>query len=144
MLPRRGCFYRNQFLSKLISDLINEFHSVDEIECEIDGDFELFIMSIKIDEFGEYDSSESILPISYIEVDSEKEECLFHFGSSDTMTIASTVEKIKAIDSNYLLCSAEEKTIDNALVRIDNPIIGFGENIEQKRFFLVFQTYECH
>ena len=127
-------------MSKLIIDLVNEFQSLDEIT----DDFELFIMSIKIDEFGEYDSAETILPVSHIEVDSNKEECLFHFGSSDAMDIVTTLEKIKSIDTNYLLCSAEEKTFDGATVRVDNPIIGFGENIEQKRFFLVFQTYELH
>ena len=129
-------------MSKLISNLVNEFQTLDEIQ----DDFELFIMSIKIDEFGEYDSAETILPVSHLNVDIEKEECLFHFGSSETeaMTIASTVEKIKEIDSSFLLCAAEEMTVDGKAVRLDNPIIGFGENIEQKRFFLVFQTYEIH
>ena len=129
-------------MSKLISDLINEFQTIDEIQ----DDFELFIMSIKIDESGEYDSSNSILPVSRIEIDSENEECLFYYGShnSDAITVATTADKIKAITPKFLLCSAEEKTVEDKMLRLDNPIIGFGENVEQKRFFLVFQTYELH
>ena len=129
-------------MSKLISDLINEFQTIDEIQ----DDFELFIMSIKIDESGEYDSSESILPVNRIEIDSENEECLFYFGThdSDAITVATTADKIKTITPNFLLCSAEEKTVEDKTLRLDNPIIGFGENVEQKRFFLVFQTYELH
>ena len=127
-------------MSKLIKDLENELDSLDEIE----DNFELFIMSIKIDEFDEYSSAETIQAVSHIEVDESTQECLFHLGSSDAMNILNTIDKISSIDSDYALCSAEEKTIDDALVRVDNPIIGFGENIEQKRFFIVFQTYELH
>ena len=142
-------------MSKYVVDLVDEFHSLVEVE----DDFELFMMSIKIDDSGEVTSTESIEPVSHIEIDHEHEECLLHISpNGKAISIRKVIKEISSINSDYFLCSAEENTIDglndskiegsndnevdDSNVRVDNSIIGFGENIEQRRFFVVCQAFE--
>ena len=130
-------------MSKLVIDLVDEFKSLDEVE----DDFELFIMSIKIDDNGEIESTASVEPVSKIVIDDDNQECLFHSVASDNlqtdkaMNIATTIDQISSINPEYALGFADEKPIDDSGVSIDNPIIGFGENIEQRKFFIVCQSF---
>ena len=126
-------------MSKLINDLITEFHSLDEIE----DSFGFYIMWIQLDDEGEITSSDSLKPVSHIEIDKEDQACLFHFTENgEAMNIAEAIEVINSENSEYALFSAEETTLDDEHVRIDNPIIGFGENVEQRCFFIVCQDYK--
>ena len=125
-------------MSKLVIDLIDEFHSLDEVE----DDFEVFIMSIKIDDNGEIESTASVEPVSKIVIDDENHECLFHSVATDqAMSIASAIEQISSVNPEFALGFAEEKRIDDSGLRADKPIIGFGENTEQRKFFIVCQSF---
>jgi len=125
-------------LSKLVIDLVDEFKSLDEVE----EDFDLFIMSIKIDDEGEIESTASIEPVSKIVIDDENHECLFHSITTDkAMNMANVIDELVSVNTEYALGFAEENTIDDSYERIDNPIIGFGENIEQRKFFIVCQAF---
>lgn len=124
-------------MSKLARDVVNEFHSLDVIE----DDFELFVLSVKINDYGEIISTESIEPVSRVESDNENQECLLHISpSGEPLKICEAVGRIGVLNPDYALCAAQEETIDNSWVRIDNPIIGFGENLDLKRFFVVCQA----
>lgn len=132
-------------MSKLVSDLVEEFHSIDEIE----DDFEFFIMSIVIDDDGEIESTPTLTPVSHIEVDETHQECLFHSDAEKkTITISDAIKEVSSLDSEFQLVSTENNiiaassTVDDSTTRTDNPIIGFGENIEKRQFFLVCQTFE--
>lgn len=124
-------------MSKYVGCIINE---LDESEV-IGNDFELFVISLAIDDSGEIISTESIEPITKIGFDIESEECLFYVQpGKDAIRISEAYAEIETMDSSFLLVSASEQEIDDAWVRIDNPIIGFGENIDEKRFFIVCEA----
>ena len=131
-------FFRNHDLSKLVSDLVEELQTLDEV----DDEFKCFVLSIKIDDEGEITSTESTEPLVSLKADNENQECLFYFeATGKALTVAKVKQELSAIDTDYFICSAEEKTIDDSFVRIDSPIIGFGENIDLKKFFLVCEVY---
>ena len=128
-------------MSKLVIDLMEVFKSIDEI----DDDFEVFVLSIEFDESGEVTSNETTEAVNGLDIDSENQECLFKISPdektlsiADIISIADIKKQISSIDSGYLLCSAFKQTAENSSVSNDKPIIGFGENIDLKRFFLVF------
>lgn len=137
-------------MSKLIIDLFDEIKSLDIVE----DDFELFVMSIEIDESGEVSEDASVEAVTHIEIDSEHEECLLHTSSkpnsdSKAISIGKALEELKAVEPGYLLCSKVKESVDtvkdtnsNSNTGTGNPIIGFGENIELKRFFVVCEAFE--
>ena len=121
-------------MSKYVGCIINE---LEESEV-VDNDFGLFVVSLNFDDSGEITSTESIEPVGKIDADIDSEECLFHIMSSEkALTISAAYAEIATIDSRFSLASAIEKEFDDSWVRIDSPIIGFGENIDEKRFFIV-------
>ena len=121
-------------MSKYVGCIINELE-----ESEVVGDdFGLFVIFLNIDGSGEITSTESIEPISKIGFDIETEECLFHVSPGfEAIKITEAYAEIATIDSGFSLVSAVEQKFDDSWVRIDNPVIGFGENIDEKRFFIV-------
>ena len=121
-------------MSKYVSCIINE---LEESEV-IDDDFDLFVLLVKIDDSGEISGTESIEPISKIGVDIEHEECLFQVSpGKEALKVSEAYAEIETIDSGFSLVSALSQTFNDSSVRIDNPVIGFGENIDDKRFFIV-------
>ena len=121
-------------MSKYVGCIINE---LEESEV-VDNDFGLFVISLNIDDSGEIKSTESIDPVGKIDADIESEECLFHIIPSEkALTISEAYAEIATIDSRFSLVSAIEQEFDGSWVRIDNPVIGFGENTDEKRFFIV-------
>ena len=120
-------------MSKYIGCIINELE-----ESEVVGDdFGLFVILLKIDDDGEIIATESIEPIGKIGVDIEHEECLFHImPGEEAIKISEAYAELASIDSAFSLVSATEQEFDDSWVRIDNPVIGFGENIDEKRFFI--------
>lgn len=123
-----------QALSKYVGCIINE---LDESE-RIGDDFELFVISLRIDDSGAITSTESIDPIGKIGFDIENEECLFYVKpGEETVKISEAYAEIETIDPGFSLATALEQEFDDSWVRIDNPVIGFGENVDDKRFFIV-------
>lgn len=124
-------------MSKFVSDLASDLQSIDEIA----DDFKLLLMSIKFDDSDEV-TTKSTQSVSRIEVDSENQECLFFVTSNDeALSIANTKKEISTINSDYYLCAATKDIDDDSKIRLDNPIIGFGENIELKQFFIVCEAH---
>ena len=87
------------------------------------------------------------LPVTKIEIDSEDGECLLHFDehSTDYVTITEAKalllnETLDAEVQGYEVFTSEEKELDDSHVRLDTPLIGFGENAELNCFFVVCQS----
>lgn len=121
-------------MSKLVGHLINEIEESDLIG----DDFKMFVLTVKISESGEITSNESIEPIERIGFDIENEECLLEISENDTaIEVSEAFSEIAAIDSRFTLVAAHERSFDDSWVRIDKSIIGFGENIGKKQFFVV-------
>ena len=135
-------------MSKHVRDLLLEF----EAQSEVEEHFRLHVLKVTLDENGEAEEFGNALPVTKIEVDSENEECLLHFDeqSSDGVTIAEA-KALLVIDSavddslvnellGYAVFASEEKELDDSHVRLDTPLIGFGENAELNCFFVVCQA----
>jgi hypothetical protein len=125
-------------LSKLISDLVDELKFLDEVE----DDFECYLLALKIDDEGEITSTEYSEPLGLIGNNSEHQECLFTNSANDiALTVADVKKELSTLDPDYLLCATLEKTEDGSSIKVECPVIGFGENIDLKRFFLVCEVY---
>jgi hypothetical protein len=125
-------------LSKYARDLLHEFQAQDEIE----DDFRLHVLKVSVDESGEVEQSGNALPVTKIEIDAENEECLLHFEelTSNYVTVSEAKAVFVSEILDYEVCAAQEKELDDAYVRLDTPLIGFGENVELKCFFAICQT----
>jgi len=120
-------------LSRYVGCIINE---LEESEI-VDNDFGLFAIFLKVDESGEIESTESIVPVGKVGFDIESEECLLHVSpGGKPIIIADAYGELVSIDSRFSLVSALEQKFDDSWVRIDYPVIGFGENIDEKRFYI--------
>lgn len=121
-------------MSKSVGCIVNE---LEESEI-IDDDFGLFVIFLEIDESGEIGSTESVEPITKIGFDIENEDCLLHVSDGkEALKISDAYPEIVTFDSQFSLVCSIEQQLDDTWVRIDNPIIGFGENVDEKRFFVV-------
>jgi hypothetical protein len=125
-------------MSKHVRDLLFEF----EVQSEIEEHFRLHVLKVTLNENGEAEEFGNALPVTKIEVDSEDKECLLHFDEQSTDYVTITEAKALLIDAvlGYEVFAAEEKELDGSLVRLDTPLIGFGENAELKCFFVVCQA----
>jgi hypothetical protein len=130
-------------MSKHVRDLLFEF----EVQTEVEEHFRLHVLKVTLNENGEAEEFGNALPVTKIEIDSESEECLLHFDeqSDDCVTIAKA--KAMLVDDSqvnevhgYAVFAAEEKELDDSHVRLDTPLIGFGENAELNCFFVVCQA----
>ncbi len=135
-------------MSKYVRDLLQEF----ETQSAVEDDFHLHVLKVTVSENDEVEQVGNALPVTKIEIDVEDNECLLHFDelSSERVTIkeaknlfsAETAVNESAVNdvSSYEVCASEEKELDDALVRLDTPLIGFGENPEINCFFVVCQA----
>lgn len=130
-------------MSKHVRDLLLEF----EIQGEVEEHFRLHVLKVTLDEDGEAEEFGNALPVTKIEIDSESKECLLHFDelSPDCVTITEAKalfinEKVSDEVLGYAVFASEEKELDDSHVRLDTPLIGFGENAELKCFFVVCQA----
>ncbi|MFT4907533.1 MAG: hypothetical protein ACI978_001616 [Oleispira sp.] len=125
-------------MSKHVRDLLFEF----EVQSEIEEHFRLHVLKVTLNENGEAEEVGNALPVTRIEIDSEDRECLLHFDEKSTDYVTITEAKALLIDAvlGYEVFAAEEKELDGSLVRLDTPLIGFGENAELKCFFVVCQA----
>jgi len=129
---------RNQALSKTARDLLQEFQP----QNEIDDDFRIHILKVIVGDNEEVEQSGNAQPVIKIEIDHENRECLLHFEevSSTNITVSEIKAEFTAEVLDYEVCAAQEKTLDDSYVRLDTPLIGFGENFELKCFFVVCQA----
>ena len=134
---------RKLTMSKHVRDLILEF----EIQREVEDHFRLHVLKVTLGENGEAEDFGNALPVTKIEIDAESEECLLHFDEQSDDCV--TITEAKALLLNEILAdevlgyevfAAEEKELDDSHVRLDTPLIGFGENAELKCFFVVCQA----
>ncbi len=130
-------------MSKHVRDLLFEF----EVQREIEEHFRLHVLKVTLNENGEAEEFGNALPVTKIEIDSEDRECLLHFDehSTDFITIAKAKalllnETLDAEVQGYEVFTSEEKELDDSHVRLDTPLIGFGENAELNCFFVVCQS----
>lgn len=125
-------------MSKSVRELLLEFQS----QAEIEDDFHLHVLKVTVDDNGEVEQSGNALPVTKIEIDSESNECLLHFKekASNPVTVSEAKEAFGSAVLEYEVCASEEKTQDNARIRLDTPLIGFGENADIKCFFVVCQA----
>jgi hypothetical protein len=125
-------------LSKNARDLLQEFSS----QTDIADDFQLHVLKVNVSESGEVEPAGNAQPVITIDIDSENKECLLHFDEATSEPV--TVADIKALFVNdvldYEVCASQEKDVDDAVIRLDTPLIGFGEIVETKVFFVVCQV----
>lgn len=135
-------------MSKHVRDLLFEF----EVQTEVEEHFRLHVLKVTLNENGEAEEYGNALPVTKIEIDSEDKECLLHFDEHSTDFV--TITEAKALFTNeemvdgslvnkilgYEVFAAEEKELDDSHVRLDSPLIGFGENSELNCFFVVCQA----
>ncbi len=100
-----------------------------------------------LNENGEAEEYGNALPVTKIEIDSEDKECLLHFDEHSTDFVTITEAKAIFVESliddevqGYEVFASEEKELEDSHVRLDTPLIGFGENAELKCFFVVCQA----
>ena len=130
-------------MSKHVRDLLFEF----EVQTEEEEHFRLHVLKVTLNENGEAEEFGNALPVTKIEIDLEDKECLLHFDeqSSDGVTITEAKaiflnENLSEDVQGYAVFASEEKELDDSHVRLDTPLIGFGENAELKCFFVVCQA----
>ena len=130
-------------MSKHVRDLLFEF----EVQGEVEEHFHLHVLKVTLNENGEAEEYGNALPVTKIEIDSEDKECLLHFDEHSTEFV--TITEVKALLLNetlademqgYEVFASEEKELDGSHVRLDTPLIGFGENAELNCFFVVCQA----
>lgn len=125
-------------MSKSVRDLFQEFES----QHVIADDFQLHILKVKVDESGEVEQLGNAQPVTKIEIDSDNKECLLHFeeSTSDCVTVLDAKSVFVTAVLDYQVCAAQDKENDDAYIRLDTPLIGFGEHVELKVFFAICQV----
>jgi hypothetical protein len=125
-------------MSKHVRDLLFEF----EVQSEVEEHFRLHVLKVTLNENGEAEEYGNALPVTKIEIDSEDKECLLHFDEHSTDCVTITEAKAMLTDEvqGYDVFASEEKELDDSHVRLDTPLIGFGENAELNCFFVVCQA----
>ena len=122
-------------MNKTVKDLLDEFKA----EVEIGDDFAVNILRVTVDPDGAIEQSGNALPVFKVEVDHEDKAVLLHFDEADRTQVTVAALKHELDDSilDYAVCAAQEKEWETAFVRLDTPLIGFGEYLEHKVFLAV-------
>jgi hypothetical protein len=105
----------------------------------------LFAISVVINSNNEVESMTWEKPVGEISFDHENKELILFvpFTEADDMLPISgnsflsqyAVELEKY--SSYSVCVSDKKIIDDLTVRVDRPLIGFGESEDNMKFFAV-------
>jgi hypothetical protein len=130
-------------MSKHVRDLLFEF----EVQSEVEEHFRLHVLKVTLNENGEAEEFGNALPVTKIEINSDNKECLLHFDEQSPDGVTITDAKALLVGGSladevlgYAVFAAEEKELDDSHVRLDTPLIGFGENAELNCFFVVCQA----
>jgi len=125
-------------LSKQVKEFLQELAS----PIDVEDDFQLHVLKVSFDDAGEVEQSGSPQPVTKIEIDEESKECLLHYEQSASQPV--TLLDVKNIFKDRLfdfeVCAAQEQETEEAFIRLDTPLIGFGENVELKIFFVICQA----
>jgi len=130
-------------MSKRVSDMLAYIE-----ERGAEPTFQLFALAVTIDAGGQVEGQKWVAPISQVQFDANSSECLLHIEDGEPpinrsrlnaarVTLADVLSMISPANREYAVCTAQEAHLDDARVRIDTPIIGFGENPEERRYFVV-------
>jgi hypothetical protein len=115
---------------KVIIDLIEDIK--DAIENE--PSFSLVAMALKEQDSGELIPSwES--PICSMKVDAEEQRLFFFLGKGEPLGIGTFLESANAL-SNKAMMHEVLLSYSKEAKRIDSSLIGFGESLEEKKYFL--------
>lgn len=125
-------------MAKLLSSLIED---ISEIE-EADESFSLNVIAVNINDSDEIESMAWVKPVHKIGVDTDSKEFLFHFeenpeDGSHSANLSDLFGVLEEPHLDFEVCAALEHQIDDDWVRIDHPIIGIGQNIENKEILVV-------
>lgn len=125
-------------MSKSVRELLQEIQSQELLE----DDFRLHVLKVIVDENGDVEPAGNALAVTKIEIDVENKECLLHFDETATKGVSLIEAKAAFVEEvlDYEVCAAQEKETDEAFLRLDTPLIGFGENVELKCFFVICQA----
>jgi hypothetical protein len=122
-------------LSKTARDVLEEF----EAQTQIADDFGIHVLKVKVGENDDVEQQGNAQPVVKIEIDHEDKECLLHYeeGASAYVTVSDLKAEFISEVLEYEVCAAQEKILEGSHVRLDTPLVGFGENFELKYFFTV-------
>lgn len=124
-------------MSKLVKDMIADINA----EEGISDSYQLHAMYLKMNSEGEVESTEKVRPIFKVDIDVENEEFLLHITDDKNevgeITLCDVINAANEKYYGYEVCIALEKEIDDSWIRVDTPLIGFGENSEQRVFFVI-------
>ena len=122
-------------MNKTVKDLLDEFKA----QADIGDNFAVHILKVAVDQDGAIEQSGNALPVFRLEVDHEDKEVLLHFDEAGLPEVTVAALRMALDDSmlEYGVCAAQEKEWETAFVRLDTPLIGFGENLELKVFLAV-------
>jgi len=125
-------------LSKSVRELLQEIQS----QALLEDEFRLHVLKVVVDENGDVEQAGNALPVTNIEMDVESKECLLHFDETAADAISLLEAKAAFVDEvlDYEVCASQEKETEEAFLRLDTPLIGFGENVELKCFFVICQA----
>lgn len=125
-------------MSKSVRDVLQEIQS----QALLADDFKLHVLKVVVDENGDVEQAGNALAVINIEIDIESKECLFHFDEAATDAVSLLEVKAALVDEvlDYEVCASQGKETDEAFLRLDTPLIGFGENVELKCFFVICQA----
>lgn len=128
-------------MSKLVRNLISEIKVVEGV----DDTFTLNAIAVNFDSSNEVESMAWIKPVRKISADHEHGEILFHYDNESNkkdvgIVLADVFDFLDESHLEYSACVAIENEIDGNYVRIDYPIIGTGENLDEKRCLFVVQA----
>ncbi len=122
-------------MSKTVADLLHEF----SFEHAVEDDFCLHVLKVTVGASEVVEQLGGALPIVKVEIDHQDRTCLLHFEESDNDAITITLVRDVLVPEvlGYEVFAAQEKVVDEACLRYETPLIGFGENIELRCFFAI-------
>lgn len=125
-------------LSKYVKDLLEEFATQEHIK----DDFKLHVLQVTLDDKGEIEQCGNALPVTKLEIDTTSKELLMHFTQESETCVNVAQAKAMCVSGivGYEVFASRVKETDEALLQLETPLLGFGENIEHKYFFSVCKT----
>lgn len=124
-------------MGKTVKDLLAD------VGCGDDLDGGYAVLALFYSERAEDSSVEGAVLQSVVRVavDSQNRELLCFLAdkneANSAIALSALVDAAEEKIQDFQVCLAKEDTIDGNYIRIDIPIIGFGENHVQRRYLLV-------
>ena len=128
-------------MSKCVADMLADIANI-----AAEGSCELLVLAVTLGAGGEAEETKWVAPVSRVQFDGDSQECLFHVDyecmdeprqSPTGVTLADVLSAASKANRGYDVCVAHEVQLDGSRIRIDTPIIGFGENAGKHQYFVV-------